>query len=336
MHAFEFIAPGGTGELRPFYAVFGDDAYLRREAIQAIVRSAMEGAEDIELGLARFQGAGADLASVLDEVRTLPFLTPRRVALVEDADPFVTAHRKELEAFAEHPSPTGVLVLSVKSWPSNTKLAKIVERQGALIDCKSPRESELVGWLGTLANGRWSIKLDADAARLLVELVGPEPGLLATEVDKLASYVGDRKSIKRDDVARMVHAGRVLEVWDMIDRATTGDAAGALGILDRLMTAGEAPQRLLAAMASTLKKVHHAGRLRRARRDLHDACRRAGVYPNAVEKVGKQHAHLGPERVDRLPAMLLETDLALKGSSTLGEQAVFERLLVSLARPRRD
>jgi DNA polymerase-3 subunit delta len=335
MHAFEFIGPKGMGEVRPIYAIYGDDAYLRREAILAIIRVAMEGQEE-EMGVSRFPGSQAELSRVLDEVRTLPFLAPRRVAIVEDADPFVTANRKELEAFAARPSPTGVLVLSVKSWPSNTKLAKLIEQAGASVECKAPRESELASWLARLASDRWNLKFPSDAARLLVELVGPEPGLLAVEVDKLASYVGDGKAIGREDVAKMVGAGRVLEVWDMIDRATTGDAPGALGVLDRLLTSGEAPQRLLAALAVSLRKVHHAGKLRLSRRDLADACKRAGIPPMAVEKTGRQHSHLGPGRVDRLPALLLETDLSLKGASTLDERAVLERLLVVLARPRQD
>ncbi len=345
MHAFEMIGSRGPGALKPIYALFGDDPFLRREATHAIVRAAMDTgeandnadqADEDELGVSRVAGPQAELARVLDEVRTLPFLAPRRVVIVEDADTFVSANRKELEAFAAQPSSTGVLVLSVKSWPSNTKLAKLVEQHGTSVDCKAPRERELLGWLGRLASDRWGVSLPDDAARLMIELVGPEPGLLAVEVDKLVAYVGDRRSITRDDVGRMVGAGRTLEVWDMIDRATLGDAAGALSVLDRLLTAGEAPQRLLAALATSLRKVHHAGKLRQARRELGDACRTAGIPPMAIEKTGRQHAHLGPSRVDRLPVLLLETDLALKGSSTLNERAVLERLLLGLARPRRD
>jgi len=49
-----------------------------------------------------------------------------------------------------------------------------------------------------------------------------------------------------------------------------------------------------------------------------------------------QHAHLGPARVDRLPSILLQTDLNLKGSFSLTPRAVLERLVVELAMPRRD
>lgn len=335
MHAFELIGKSELGPVSPFYAVYGDDPYLRREAILAIVKAAMGGEEE-EMGVSRMAGAQADLAKVLDELRTLPFLAPRRVVIVEDADTFVTANRKELETFAGKPPGTGVLILSVKTWLSTTKLAKLVEQVGTSVECKAPRERELAGWLSKLSKDRWNVSLPDDAARLLVELVGPETGLLSTEVDKLAAYVGDRRSITREDVGRMVGAGRALAVWDMIDQATLGNPTGALKTLDRLMTSGEASQRLLAALAGSLRRVHHSGKLRQARRDLDDACKRAGVYPRDIEKTGRQHAHLGPTRVDRLPAELLEADLALKGSSTLSERTILERLLIGMASPRQD
>ena len=51
------------------------------------------------------------------------------------------------------------------------------------------------------------------AANLLVELVGLEIGILASELEKLAVYAGESKRIERADVARMVGAGRVETVW---------------------------------------------------------------------------------------------------------------------------
>jgi DNA polymerase III subunit delta len=89
-------------------------------------------------------------------------------------------------------------------------------------------------------------------------------------------------------------------------------------------------------MSASLLKVHHAGRLRGARLPLEEACRIAGMPSFAVEKTGKQHAHLGPRRVDQLPATLLRADLDLKGGSSLEPRVVLEQLLVGLSRPRAD
>lgn len=335
MNATDFLRPGKGPDLRPIYAVFGDEDYFRRAALDRIARTAL-GESDESVGLSRLPGAQAELADVLDELRTLPFLSRRRVVVVEEADPFVTAHRKELEAYAERPSSTGVLVLLVKTWPATTRLAKLVEKVGVAVECRAPRESDLPAWLVQLARDRSAARLEADAARLLVELVGPEPGLLASEVEKLAVAVGPDRPIRREDVARWVEAGRIETVWEMLDAATTGQAAEALRALDQLLGAGEPPVKLVAAVTSSLLKVHHAGVLRARRLDLRAACREAGIRDFAAEKAGQQHAHLGPDRVDSLPADLLQADLDLKGSSTLDPRAQLERLLIRWARPRAD
>ena len=336
MHAFEFLkaAPAKRG-LKPIYVVLGEDAYLRDESIRSIARQAVGGPE-IEMALARVAGDRAKLADVLDEVRTLPFLAKCRVVVVENADPFITAHRKELEAYAEHPSKSGVLILSVKSFPGTTRLAKLVDKVGTTIECKPPSEDQLPAWLIQLAQNDGQVKLDDEAARLMVELVGAEIGLLASEVGKLIVYVGDRKQIRRDDVARMVGSGRIDSIWETLDHATTGNARAAIEDLDHLLASGEAPVRLMAAMTSNLQRIHHAGQLRLARVDLKSACQAAGIQWRSVDKTAKQHAHLGPGRVAGLPKLLLETDLDLKGNTTLTPRVVLECLMVKLASPRRD
>lgn len=339
MHALEFLRPSRARSApRPIYAVVGDDAYLRREVLHAVVSEA-SAAEDEEFAPARFAGDSVGLVDVLDELRTLPFFSDRRVVIVDGADTFVTANRKALEAYTEHPVSTGSLVLCVKTWPASTRLARQVAGAGLTIECKAPAESELSDWVERLAREQFDAKLDREAADLLVELVGPEAGLLASEVQKLAVYVGERRRIQAADVKRMVGAGRVEAIWEVLEQATTGHSGQALDLLDRLLTSGEHPVGLLAAMSASLRRVYHAGQLRRARRTLEEACQEAGIPTyrrQAIELVRKQHAHLGPARVDRLPADLLRADLDLKGFSQLPPRVVLERLLVNLASPRLD
>ncbi len=160
--------------------------------------------------------------------------------------------------------------------------------------------------------------------------------MLASEVEKLAIYAGDAHRIERADITKLVGGGRVETIWKMLDEATTGQGRLALEHLANLLSAGEFPTPLLAAMSASLLKIHHAGRLRAARLTLDEACRIAGVPSFAVDKTRKQHAHLGPLRVDQLPAMLLKADLDIKGGSSLDPRTVMEILLFRLSQPRTD
>jgi DNA polymerase-3 subunit delta len=335
MNALDWLREADRQTIRPVYAVFGDDPYLMRESIHALARAVFPD-EAGEAAISRFPGTLTSLANVLDDVCTRPFFTSRRLVIVEDADPFISKHRKDLEAYAERPCESGILLFRSKQWTASTRLAKIVERVGLAIDCSGPRDAELASWLTQLAKTRFDAQLDPEAARLLVELVGPEAGILATEVEKLAVYAGDSKRIDRQDIVKVVGAGRVETIWKTLDAALAGQARVALEHLDQLLASGDEPTPLLAAMSVSLLKTHHAGRLRAARLNLDEACRLAGIPPFAVEKTRKQHAHLGPSRVDQLPALLLRADLDLKGGSTLEPRVVLESLLIRLALPRTD
>ncbi|HEV3168588.1 MAG TPA: DNA polymerase III subunit delta [Isosphaeraceae bacterium] len=337
MHAIDFLRQPVEGDVRPIYAVYGDEPYLRREALRTIARTAL-GAEADDLAVATFAGERATLADVLDELRMLPFLTRVRVVVVDDADPFVTAHRQELEEYAAKPAPTGVLVLSVKSWPSTTRLAKIVAKVGLAVECKSLSERELPEWLVDLSQVRFGTPMQEDAAELLVELIGPEVSLLVSEVEKLATYVGENGTIRRPDVSRMIGAGRIETIWKTLDAAASGQASEALHHLDRLLATGEAPVGLLAAMSYSLRKLYHVGQLRTRGHDVQTASREAGMptYPAVIQNTLRQHKHLGPARVDALPELLLRADLDIKGFSTLSPGVILERLLIRLARPREE
>jgi DNA polymerase-3 subunit delta len=334
MRALEWIRNPAAQHSKPVYVVYGDDVYLRREATRALVRAAL-GADADELAIRRFEGSATSLIDVFDELRTLPFFAKRRVVVVDEADPFVTKNRKELEAHVEKASGTGVLVLLVKSWPSNTLLYRLVAASGLPIECNSPGEKELVPWLIDHA-AQNKAQLEPDAAKLLVELVGVEVGILAAEVEKLAVYVGATGAIRRSDVSRMVEAGRIETVWKVIDSATLGQTAQAISDLDDLVAAGEHPIKVLAAFTTSLQKLHHAGQLRARRHTLEEACRIAGIREFLVEKTRRQHAHLGPGRVDRLPAMLVNADMDLKGGSVLDPRVVLEQFLIQLSLPRTD
>lgn len=339
-------------ETRPIYVVMGEDAFLRAESISAIERLHMVEESD-KIGITRKSGDSAVLADVLDELATQSFFSPKRMVVLDPADEFITKYRAGLEKYAKKPASNSVLVLVAKLFPSNTKLYKIAvegkseETKGGLkatptaclVDSRPPKVGELVDWVVGRARFH-DAKIEKDAAVLMTELVGPEAGLLDQELEKLAiaTHDGKKSLIRREDVARYVHSGQADSVWAMIDRATTGHSAEALKDLDALISSGENPVGLLAAMSVTLRKLYHAGDLRKRKMDAHEAFREAGFppFPRAIETGIAQHKHLGPKRVAALPAMLVQADLDLKGWSDLSPRVVMERLIIRLAQPRKD
>jgi DNA polymerase-3 subunit delta len=327
MDALAFLDKPATA-LKPLYVVHGDEAFLRRLTIEAI-RTRTVGDDDSAVSV--FPGDKAEFAAVFDELMSAPFFAPKRVVVVADADPFVTRYRSLLEkkVAGELPS-TGLLILDVRTWPSNTRLAKLVDD---VIVCKAPTKA-LPGWVVKRTRDRHGKEIPAAAAELLVELVGPEMGLLDQEIEKLAIYVGDRQRIEAADVDKLVGSSRAEDVWKILDLVGQGKPAESLRILQRSLEKGEEPMRLIGLLASQLRKLAQAARRSTTlKMPLSQAIAQAGIPPFALRGAEQQLRHLTRARALHLYDMLLELNLDIRGNSPLPIETLLERFLLRLAAP---
>src|SRR6056297_2608750 len=168
--------------LKPVYVLHGRDGYLLDHHRKRIIDIAV-GDSDPQMCVSSFD-ATAELAEVLDELRTIPFLAPCRVVLLREAEAFITANRTALEDYVASPSENGVLVLFASMWRSNTRLHKAISKIGEVIDCSTPESGNLTKWLQDAA-GRRGKKLSRDAAGLLAEWSGGDLSGMDGEIEKL-------------------------------------------------------------------------------------------------------------------------------------------------------
>jgi DNA polymerase III subunit delta len=318
--------------LRHLYVLYGDQDFLKRQIRQAIQTKAL-GDADPEFAVSQYTGETADFKEIRVELDTLPFLCERRVVIIENADSFVTKNRPALETHAAAVGKTSVLVLEVKTFAGTTRLAQLVPDDGS-VECKGPTVPKAAGWSIAWAKNRYQKILEPDAADMLVESAGVHLGLLDQELGKLSAYVGDRLRIELADAEALVGRSRAANVFKIMDAIGDGKPAIALNILHQLFQDEESPLGILLALAHNLRRLAAVGYhvSRKVSPDV--AMDRANVpkWPVARESIRKQLRHFGPQRIARLPGWLLETDLGLKGGSTLPERLQVERFLLRLAR----
>jgi DNA polymerase-3 subunit delta len=296
---------------------------------------------------ARVLDGDAELRDVLDALsaRSL-FGGDRRFVVVEDADGLVKDRRQDLEDYVARPLADATLVLEVRSWPGNTRLAKAVAQSGLTISCQAPdRGQELAAfhrrlstWLVAVAKRDMQCELAPGAVELLIELLPSEAGVMYQEVARLALLGGGK--IDANLVQQQVGGWRTRQTWDMIDAAADGRAADALAQLDRLLAAGDDAHALFPQMASTLRRFALAVRLieraerRRQPITLRAGLQQAGVPPFKLGDAERQLRQIGRQRARRLYRWLLTADLAIKGHSSGKEAArrVLEMFILRLAR----
>jgi DNA polymerase III subunit delta len=331
MDSSVFLENATPTSLKPVYVVHGDEDFLKRRVL-ARLRECVFGKDEESLGWSVIAGDKADFASVRDELSTLGFLSERRLVQIDQADPFVTHFRAQLEKYVAEPSSRGILVLEVKSWTSTTKLAKLVPADATLV-CKTLPMGKLPDWCTRWARTSHGKQMSTNAARLLVELIGEEMGLLDQELAKLAAYVGSASKIDVDDVDKLVGNSRAETIWKMFDFIGSGRMDEALRLLDRLFDQGEEPIRMLGAFSMQLRRLARAASLASRGLSMNEALTQAGILSFAMRGAEQQLRHLGKRRIERVYDWLLELDSGLKGGNELPPRLQMERLIIQLARP---
>lgn len=331
MHATAYLKQPSAKPCGPIVVVYGSENYLRHRVFEVVSEQVVGSNPDDEMSVVRFPGKTTDFVTVMDELRTVSMWGDRRLVVVEDADDFVKNHRAALEKYLLSPAKKSVLLLMVSSWPSNTKLAKSVAKEGLDLDCSPLKPADLLRWIPEQTRSVHKREIARDAAQLLIELVGAELTQIEQELAKLATFVGEQGSIGAEDVRKLVGGWKAETTWGMLDAIRDGNVDLALHLLDKLLTEGEHPLKLLGGINFTFRPLAAATESARQGLSLKESLIQAGVKPFIAGVSESYLRRLGRPRAELLYRRLLEVDTGLKGKSSLPDRVQMEQLVLQLA-----
>jgi DNA polymerase-3 subunit delta len=312
-----------SGTPRAVYLLAGPEALLRDDALALLRRALLEpGSADFNLD--RLDGATASAADLENAVRALPVFAKRRLVILREPEAG-RANRALADALAHCieelralPDPSCVLVIAAGQVDRRARWVKAVGDDG-ILSCEAPqRRPELIAFVKREA-ARQGASIEAAAAELLAERIGPELLLLRQELAKAVLLAGEGSKIEREHIA--VSSADIAEepIWDLTDAIGGGDAASALALLAKLLRTGAAPQPLLGALAS------HFRRLLRVRSGGDVA-----APPFVRKKLEGQARRYSPPRLEAALRAIHETDRALKGEGAIAPDLALERLVLGL------
>jgi DNA polymerase-3 subunit delta len=315
------------------YVIAGKDESLVNAERRELVEGLLEPSQRVT-GLFDADAASVSASEVLDELRTVPFLTDKRVVVIKGADDFVSENRQILEKYFDNPSPTGVLILTVKSWSAQTKLAKQLPTVGKLISVTQPKPSQLPQRLCQYANDAHGKKLSDDAAALLVELAGDDLGRLYSEVDKLATFVDKEKVITVKDVELLIGHNRLFNAFAVIDAIMAGDVVRAVERL-RIMFAEDKDSEytVVGAFAFHFRRMFNAKVLLEKGLRYDEIAKKVQVWSNQ-DSFFAHVRKLSLKEIGRYLQKLGEIDHAIKTGQTKARVAMEQLVLGLVANPK--
>lgn len=231
------MAASNLEALLPVYLIFGKEELLLERALRRL-RDMVAAEGDPDFDFDTFSGDNAKADDVIAAANTLPFIAPKRLIVVRDADKMSAEELGLLAEYAKNPSPVSTLVLAASSIARNTRIYKAVDALGGVSEYAAPKKSELPSWVSKLfvAKGR---TITRDGAETLVRAVGKDLRRLDSEADKVIAYAGEKQQLEAADVEAVVVESAPTSIFEFLDALGARDAASALGLLGDLVDSGE-------------------------------------------------------------------------------------------------
>ena len=172
---------------------------------------------------------------------------------------------KLLDTAIENGLPSGNhLIITTDLVDKRRRLYNTIDKNGIIIDCSVPKgdrsaDRKVQGTVLHEEMGKILSKnnktMARDAYQALIEMTGFDLRTFSNNLEKLISYVGDRKKITVEDIETVLHRTKKDPIYDLTGSLLAKNILEVLFFLDSLLSAGFHPLQILTAMANLFRRM---------------------------------------------------------------------------------
>jgi DNA polymerase-3 subunit delta len=219
------------------------------------------------------------------------------------------------------PETTVLVVLVPDDLMADHPLMQAARRHGTSYVFTKPTGTRLIDWVTRRVRAQQR-RITPEAARMLVESLGDDLRMLASEIDKLGTAVGEGGEIGPGDVRALTPVARQSRVFDLTDALARRDTSVALALLHELLANGESPLGIVALTAFQTRTLMQVKLLSDSGMPAHQIASAAAIAPFIVEKSVRLARRFTFAQLEAAHRALLEIDTSLKRSRMTPELAL--------------
>lgn len=302
----------GKGEFAPLYYLYGDEPYLIERVTKTLLeRVVAPDFRDFNQNI--FYGGECRGEEIVASAQTLPMFADRRVVVIRRGTELPVGAIDLLDEYGRDPSPSTCLVLHGEKRELKRKGFPGTKGKWLLVECRRPYENQLGRFVREEA-ARLGKRIEPAAVELVTWSVGTSLQELAAQLEKAATFVGEREVITRADVREIVSASRVETIFELTDAVGARDIGRALRSLATILQDGGAPLMVLGGLSRHFRQLLLLRELLDQRRTEEQIGREAGISPFLLKKLVPQAKRHHQAELRSAFARLHRTDVALKSS----------------------
>jgi len=303
-----------AGSVPGLILLYGQESFFIEEGLQAILNATVL-PENRDFNLTRFHGRDFKAVEVVDQARTYPVFSARRLVIIKHIHEASADQLDGLLSYIEDPVPETVLLMTAEKIDARRKIYQVLKKNGAVYEFKKIYDNQLPSFVRDLAKSN-NVTFTGGGLKLFCKRVGTNLVEVQGELEKLVGYLGERDLADEIDVAAIVSDTRVESVFDLTDALGQGDCSTALHLLDRLLAEGQAPLMVLAMMTRHFRQMWKLSELMAKKTPQNDLPKLVGVSPFFLKGLMQQAGRFNSQHYRHVFNLFLMTDLALKSSGS--------------------
>ena len=327
-----------TTESPSVYILYGEHEFGIEDFLNNRLKPKMGGSANAEMNITTLDGSSAVLEEIRAETHAMPFLTERRMVIIDH--PLAAAkgknqQQKFLALLESVPASTACVLLINRdlkdshwllSWAGNHP------RQAWKRSFALPRGRAMSRWIQDQAAARGG-EFTPRAAQLLASYLDEDPRLAALEIEKLLTYVDFSRSVTAEDVQKLTADVRQGDVFRMVDAIGTGDGETASRMLHRLLDEKD-PLPLFGMIVRQFRLLIQVREILNTHpsRDHNAIADQLDQHPYPIKKILPQARQFTLEQLRTIYQQLSEVDQAMKTGALDGELAL-DLLIAALTQP---
>jgi len=347
-------AAAGKGQLRPGYVFAGDEAFLLDRCRAAVLKGFVP-PELRDFCLSDLDLASTSIFEALDLAQTPSLMAPFQVIFIRNVRQLYTRGAKKdefaaLERYFRSPNPQALLIfvadfirisadLKRMEMEDKTRFERLTETLGehcGMVELARVTQEDAMRWTVATAQAAGA-QMDTDTAHELVDALGSDMLMIASELEKLLLYTLGRGRITLGDVETMVLAAKQRSLYELTDAISSRDRTRALALLHGLLNSSEAGEDAaighLYMLARTFRQmlVILEKNVRDSRAIWQALWQGFRIPPFAADDLIRQARRYKSRReLTRALRLVARADLELR-SSPPDKRLVLERLIYDLA-----
>lgn len=332
----------------------GTDEFSRAVALKEL-RAAMGDPQFAELNTTVLDGKHLSFGELRHHADAIPFLTDKRLVIVEGMLARLDPRRQAGEGDGEEddegeqeanpdlkqqlldylpdlPPSTDLVFVESKKLHANNAILKLAdkEKKHARVKLFSPPDAkELPDWV----NDRVALKggkIEFSAANDLALYIGADLRALDNEIEKLALY-RNGETIRREDVQFMVAPAQEQKVFDLVDALGQKRTQRALELLHEQLRQNANEFYLLSMITRQYRILLQVRDLMGRGMNADAIQKQLNLHPFVTKKMTEQARNYSVEQLEQIMFRLLDLDVSLK-TSKLEPTLALDLLVVDLTR----